>query len=69
MALTLPEILNKILNFLAKDNTLYPALLASKLWFMCASRSNFMASYQFESYQLMGDVYGVRGTMRLEKFI
>lgn len=31
MALALPEILNKILNFLAKDNTLYPTFLVSKL--------------------------------------
>ncbi|PKC56922.1 RNI-like protein [Rhizophagus irregularis] len=31
MALALPEILNKILNVLAKDNTLYPTFLVSKL--------------------------------------
>jgi hypothetical protein len=60
MALALPEILNKILNFLAKDNTLYPTLLVSKLWFMCASQ------ILWRRIKLMGDDYG---TMRLEKFI
>ena len=36
MALVLPELLKNILNFLAKDDALYPTLLVSRLWSMCA---------------------------------
>ena len=35
MALALPELLKNILNFLAKDNALYPTLLVSRLWSRC----------------------------------
>src|SRR3990170_1203905 len=35
MALTLPELLKNVLNFLAKDNALYPTLLVSRLWSRC----------------------------------
>ncbi|RGB26463.1 hypothetical protein C1646_770410 [Rhizophagus diaphanus] len=35
MALTLSELLKNILNFLAKDNALYPTLLVSRLWSRC----------------------------------
>ena len=35
MAFALPELLNNVFNFLAKDNALYPTLLVSRLWSRC----------------------------------
>ena len=42
MVLILPELLNKIFDFLAKDkdDALYPTLLVSRLWSICAGPEN-----------------------------
>ena len=63
MALVLPEILNKILNFLAKDNALYPTLLVSRLWSRCAG------PILWHRIELVGENGNTYGVIEPDKFI
>jgi F-box and leucine-rich repeat protein GRR1 len=63
MALTLPELLKKIFNFLAKDNALYPTLLVSRLWSKCAG------PILWHRIELVGENGNTYGVIEPDKFI
>ena len=72
--INLPELLERILYFLAVDKSLYPALFVSRLWYRCGApilwkhiklKGNDSYSYHF----LDDNKYRAKDRSRLERFI